>query len=119
MLQPDLAKWGGFTGCLPLGELAAKASAWLCPHWLGGGIGLLATLHLKAAIGGEGFAEVDANPNPLRELLAGELPPVRDGAMALSEQPGLGAMPNLPALVPHLTLERTIRREHVSGGPSK
>jgi L-alanine-DL-glutamate epimerase-like enolase superfamily enzyme len=108
VLQPDLAKWGGFTGCLPLGELAAKASAWLCPHWLGGGIGLLATLHLKAAIGGEGFAEVDANPNPLRDLLAGGLPTVRDGAVTLPELAGIGATPELRALAPYLTLERTI-----------
>ena len=116
VLQPDVAKWGGFTGCLPLGEAAASASAWLCPHWLGGGIGLLATLHLKAAIGGEGFAEVDANPNPLRELLAGELPPVREGAVILPEQAGLGARPQLSALAPYLTLERTIDRKQISEG---
>lgn len=119
VLQPDLAKWGGFSACLPLGELAAKASAWLCPHWLGGGIGLLATLHLKAAIGGEGFAEVDANPNPLRELLAGELPPVRDGAVTLPELAGHGASPDLSALAPYLQLERTIDHKPTSGGPRK
>jgi D-galactarolactone cycloisomerase len=105
VLQPDVAKWGGFSGCLPLGAQAAAASAWLCPHWLGGGIGLLATLHLKAAIGGEGYAEVDANPNPLRELLAGALPPVRDGSITLGDEPGLGAQPQLDALKPYLTLE--------------
>ena len=108
VLQPDVAKWGGFTGCLPLGDAAASASAWLCPHWLGGGIGLLATLHLKAAIGGEGYAEIDANPNPLRELLAGDLPPVHEGAVTLPEVAGLGARPDLMALAPYLTLERTI-----------
>jgi L-alanine-DL-glutamate epimerase-like enolase superfamily enzyme len=119
VIQPDVAKWGGFTGCLPLGDLAAKASAWLCPHWLGGGIGLLATLHLKAAIGGEGFAEVDANPNPLRALLSGELPPVRDGAVTLPELAGLGATPDVSALAPYLTLERTVDSKQISGGPWK
>lgn len=108
VLQPDVAKWGGFTGCLPLGERAARASAWLCPHWLGGGIGLLASLHLKAAIGGEGFAEVDANPNPLRELLVGRPLPVRDGAVTLPELAGLGATPDPSALAPYLVLERTV-----------
>jgi D-galactarolactone cycloisomerase len=116
VLQPDVAKWGGFTGCLPLGEAAANAQAWLCPHWLGGGIGLLATLHLKAAIGGEGFAEIDANPNPLRELLAGDLPPVREGAMALPEAPGHGARPDLSALAAYLTLERTIDAQQIPEG---
>jgi L-alanine-DL-glutamate epimerase-like enolase superfamily enzyme len=119
VLQPDVAKWGGFTGCLPLGERAAKASAWLCPHWLGGGIGLLATVHLKAAIGGEGFAEVDANPNPLRELLAGALPPVRDGAVTLPELAGLSATPELQGLAPYLTLEHTVDSKLISGGSSK
>jgi L-alanine-DL-glutamate epimerase-like enolase superfamily enzyme len=118
VLQPDLAKWGGFTGCMPLGERAAHAAAWLCPHWLGGGVGLLATLHLKAAIGGDGFAEVDANPNPLRERLAGELPPVRNGAMTLPDRAGLGAVPDLAALAPHLTLERCIERPPATGGLS-
>lgn len=107
VLQPDVAKWGGFSGCLPLGAQATAASAWLCPHWLGGGIGLLATLHLKAAIGGEGHAEVDANPNPLRELLAGALPPVREGSITLGDEPGLGARPRFEALRPYLTLEDT------------
>ena len=105
-LQPDVAKWGGFSGCMPLGKRAA-GSTWLCPHWLGGGIGLLATLHLKAAIGGEGYAEVDANPNPLRELLAGALPPVREGAITLGDAPGLGAQPQLEALEKYLTLQDT------------
>lgn len=116
VLQPDVAKWGGFTGCVPLGEAARKASAWLCPHWLGGGIGLLATLHLKAAVGGEGFAEVDANPNPLRELLAGELPAVRDGAMTLPQLPGLGAQPNLSALASCVTLELKVASPRFSQG---
>ncbi|WP_048439223.1 mandelate racemase/muconate lactonizing enzyme family protein [Caenimonas sp. SL110] len=108
VLQPDVAKWGGYSGCAPLGKAAAAASAWLCPHWLGGGIGLLATYHLKAALGGEGYAEVDANPNPLRELLAGELPPVRNGAIVLQETPGLGAQPQLSALRRYQVAEKTV-----------
>ncbi|MBT2304454.1 mandelate racemase/muconate lactonizing enzyme family protein [Variovorax paradoxus] len=116
VLQPDVAKWGGFSGCLPLADAASNASVWLCPHWLGGGVGLLATLHLKAAAGGEGFAEVDANPNPLRELLAGRLPAVRDGAMTLPDLPGLGAEPDLAALGRYLTLDRTVLRSQISQG---
>jgi len=108
VLQPDVAKWGGFSGCLPLGDAAAAGLAWLCPHWLGGGIGLLATYHLKAALGGDGYAEVDANPNPLRELLAGELPAVRDGTITLPELPGLGARPQFSALSRYQVAERTV-----------
>ena len=40
-----------------------------CPHYLGGGIGLLASAHLLAAVGGDGWVEVDANDNPLRDAL--------------------------------------------------
>lgn len=108
VLQPDVAKWGGFSGCLPLGAMAAGTPTWLCPHWLGAGIGLLATLHLKAAIGGPGFAEVDANPNPLRDLLAGPLP-VRGGAVTLADLPGLGAQPDLAALGRYLVAETVVR----------
>lgn len=108
VLQPDVAKWGGFSGCAPLGEAAAAASVWLCPHWLGGGIGLLATFHLKAALGGDGYAEVDANPNPLRELLAGELPQVRNGVITLAETPGLGARPQFSALLRYQVAEKTV-----------
>jgi D-galactarolactone cycloisomerase len=116
IIQPDVAKWGGFSGCMPLAELAASASAWLCPHWLGGGIGLLASLHLKAAIGGDGFAEVDANPNPLRELLAGCLPQVHDGAMTLPDAPGLGATPDFEALNRFKVMEHITPRTQTSQG---
>ncbi|MGX4772417.1 enolase C-terminal domain-like protein [Bradyrhizobium guangdongense] len=40
-----------------------------CPHYPGGGIGLLASAHLLAAVGGDGWVEVDANDNPLRDAL--------------------------------------------------
>jgi L-alanine-DL-glutamate epimerase-like enolase superfamily enzyme len=116
VVQPDIAKWGGFSGCVPLAAPVAEASAWLCPHWLGGGIGLLATLHLKAAVGGEGFAEVDANPNPLRELLSGGLPPVREGVVTLDSTPGLGAEPELQSLARYLTLEDTLTRKQSQEG---
>jgi len=113
VLQPDLAKWGGFSGCMALAGPAAAAGAWLCPHWLGGGVGLLAALHFKAAVGGEGYAEVDANPNPLRELLAGALPAVREGAMDLPDTPGLGAVPDLRAAATFLVAEQTVDRTHL------
>ena len=103
VIQPDLGKWGGFSGCLPVARAALQRNRWFCPHWLGGGIGLTASMHLKAAVGGPGYVEVDSNPNPLRDLL---LPPglaVRDGRVTLADEPGLGVSPSLDALAPHLT----------------
>lgn len=97
VLQPDLGKWGGFTGCVQVGRQALAHGRLFCPHWLGGGIGLVASMHLKAAVGGVGMVEVDSNPNPLRDIFAGELTKPRDGTVTLTERPGLGIDPDLPA----------------------
>ncbi len=101
VIQPDLGKWGGFSGCLEVGRRALERGVMFCPHWLGGGIGLAASLHLKAAVGGRGYVEVDANPNPLREL--GVIPAfrVQEGKISLSGIPGLGVVPNLAAIEPY------------------
>lgn len=99
-LQPDIGKWGGFTGCMAVGRMAGERGAVFCPHWLGGGIGLIASAHLLAAVGGAGVLEVDANPNPLREQFIAGFPAVRDGDMALPTGPGLGVVPDLAGLAP-------------------
>ena len=98
VVQPDMAKWGGFTGCLPVARKIIAAAARYCPHYLGAGIGLLASGHLLAAVGGDGMLEVDANPNPLRSLTCGTLNDVVDGRADLGALPGLGVEPDLAAL---------------------
>lgn len=104
-VQPDIAKWGGFSGCVEVGRLALAAGASLCPHWLGGGIGLAASMHLLAAVGGPGLIEVDVNPNPLRDRLVRNLPSrVTEGSMALPDGAGLGVEPDPEALAPYRTL---------------
>jgi len=90
VVQPDLCKWGGFSGCLPVARAILAAGKRYCPHYLGGGVGLLASAHLLAAAGGDGLLEIDANPNPLRTLTCGPLARVQDGAATLSDSPGLG-----------------------------
>ncbi len=72
------------------------AGMWFCPHWLAGGVGLIASLHLCAAVGGDGLTEWDANPNPLREAFP--LPEVVDGNVTLGDAPGLGFVPDLRTL---------------------
>ena len=98
VLQPDVGKWGGFSGCIDVGRSALAAGVRLCPHWLGGGIGLIASFHLLAAVGGDGLVEVDANPNPLRELMAAPFPALAAGQMDVPQGPGLGVAPDLAAL---------------------
>ena len=93
-IQPDLAKWGGITACLPLARRINRAGLRYCPHYLGGGIGLLASAHLLAAAGGDGLLEIDCNANPLREGLAAPFPTLEEGQFVLSDQPGLGVAPS-------------------------
>lgn len=100
ILQPDVGKWGGFSGCVAVGRNALAAGKRLCPHWLGGGLGLVASLHLLAAVGGDGLVEVDSNPNPLRELMATPFPALADGQMDMPQGSGLGVVPDLAALSP-------------------
>ena len=98
ILQPDMAKWGGHSGCLPVARAALAAGRSYCPHYLGGAIGLLHSLHLLAAVRGPGMLEVDANANPLREDLLQNLLTVADGCVSLPDGQGLGLEPDLKPL---------------------
>ena len=97
-LQPDIGKWGGLSATLPIARAAEAAGVTYCPHWLGGGVGLIASLHLLAAVGGDGLLEVDANPNPLREDMILGFPAIADGDMVVPSAPGIGVEPDLHAL---------------------
>ncbi|WP_274425264.1 mandelate racemase/muconate lactonizing enzyme family protein [Chelativorans sp. YIM 93263] len=97
-VQPDIAKWGGFSGCIPVGGAALDAGLTVCPHWLGGGIGLIASWHLLAALGGDGLLEVDSNPNPLRDDISEMMPAISSGEMRAPDGFGLGIQPNIASL---------------------
>ncbi|WP_242481919.1 mandelate racemase/muconate lactonizing enzyme family protein [Paracraurococcus ruber] len=107
-VQPDCAKWGGASATLPVARAVVAAGRAYCPHFLAGGIGQLASLHLLAAVRGGGFLEVDANPNPLRSVIIDAVVPVRDGVMALREGPGLGVVPDM-AQFERFVAARTVR----------
>lgn len=98
VVQPDMAKWGGFSAGLRVAKQILVSGVRYCPHYLGAGVGLLASAHLLAAVGGGGMLEVDANPNPLRTLTCGPLAHVVDGTAMLTDAPGLGVAPDLQAL---------------------
>lgn len=102
-LADYMCKWGGFSGVLPVAREALRKGKTYCPHFLGGGVGLAASAHLLAAVGGCGMLEVDFNPNPLREDLYS--PAIENGRMIVSVEPGVGidfdkmlAMQNSPLL---------------------
>jgi len=102
VIQPDVCKWGGATGCLQVARKAVKAGKRYCPHYLGGGIGLLASAHILAAAGGDGLLELDINPNPLREGLAIPFPEFKNGHFILSNSPGLGVEPDFEIVKKYL-----------------
>lgn len=105
VVQPDIGKWGGFSGCVEAGRAVLARGKCFCPHWLGAGVGLTASLHLKAAVGGPGYVEVDANPNVLRDVFAGDAFRVIDGSVTLGDAPGLGVEPDLAACRDYLTYQ--------------
>lgn len=104
VLQPDICKWGGLSQCREVAREIIAAGLRYCPHYLGGGVGLLASAHLLAAVGGTGSLEVDCNPNPLRKMLAQPFPKVSDGLFILGDAPGIGVEPDIKGLKEFMVL---------------
>ncbi|MDN3562967.1 mandelate racemase/muconate lactonizing enzyme family protein [Paeniroseomonas aquatica] len=108
VVQPDCCKWGGASATLPVARAVVASGRAYCPHFLGGGIGQLASLHLLAVVRGNGMLEMDANPNPLRSLLIEPILRVTDGMVAVPAGSGLGIEPNVEAFDQYVT-SRTSR----------
>ena len=90
VMQPDVGKWGGVSDNAAIARRALARGRTYCPHWLAGGLGLLHSANILAAVGGGGLLEMDVNPNPLREAVLGEALGVEDGHVRLPDGPGLG-----------------------------
>lgn len=90
VIQPDVAKWGGVTGCLAVAQNALANGRRYFPHFLGAGIGMAASAELLAGAGGDGLLEVDVNDNPLRSLFFGRQEPITEGMWMCGHGPGLG-----------------------------
>ena len=103
VVQPDIAKWGGLSVCSEIARDILDSGKVFCPHFLGGGIGLLASAHLLAGVGGDGLLEVDCNDNPLRDLFCGPVNTICDGKVKLSDAPGLGIEPDLSSIEKYRT----------------
>ncbi len=90
VIQPDVVKWGGISGCFGVAKRALAKQRRYCPHFLGGGIGLAASGAVLAAAGGDGMLEVDVNPNPLRSAFDGQGGVLEAGQWRVGDEPGLG-----------------------------
>ncbi len=93
VLQPDVARAGGFTEMRRITELAATRGVEVVPHCWKTGIDAAATRHLQAASPNVPMVEMltpELFDSPLRrELVRGE-PAVENGRLPLPEGPGLG-----------------------------
>lgn len=90
IMQPDVGKWGGVSDNAAIARRALARGRTYCPHWLAGGLGLLHSANILAAVGGDGLLEMDVNPNPLRDAVIGDALKVGDGHVRLPDGPGLG-----------------------------
>jgi len=97
VIQPDICKWGGISGCSAVARRAVAAGRRYCPHWLNSGLGLHAAAHVLGAVGGDGLLEHDAMENPLQAILAQPFPTLADGRFELTDVSGLGVTPDLVA----------------------
>jgi L-rhamnonate dehydratase len=91
VLQPDLARCGGFTVGRQIADLARSSGVEIVPHCFSTGILVAASLHFTAAIEGSTFSEFSVAGSPLVSDLLTE--PFRlDAAGRLAEPtgPGLG-----------------------------
>ena len=104
-VQPDCCKWGGLSATLPVARAIVASGRAYCPHFLAGGIGQLASLHLLAAVRGDGLLEIDANPNPLRSRLIDPVLLIKDGMVTPPTTPGLGIEPDIEALSDFVVLK--------------
>ena len=94
-VQPDVIKWGGISGLLPVVTNAAEKGIHYCPHSFGSGVGLAASAQLLASQQGKGWLEVDANENPLQREMIDPFLEIDRGTTLLPDRPGLGWEPKL------------------------
>lgn len=103
VFQPDICKWGGLSTTLKVARAAVAAGHRYCPHFLGGGVGLAASAHLLAAVGGDGVLEVDSSENPFIPVFSGRGLALEDGLFPVATGPGLGFDPDVASMTELLT----------------
>jgi L-alanine-DL-glutamate epimerase-like enolase superfamily enzyme len=91
IVQPDVARIGGFTAGMRLGALVQAHNVRYAPHTgFSCGVAQLASLHLAAAVPNLYLWEAMFISNPLAEIFSEPLPEPSGGEVALPQRPGLG-----------------------------
>jgi len=90
VIQPDLARAGGFTQCRRIADLAVANHALCVPHAWKSGILVAASLHFAATLADIPFVEYTVAPSPLRRDLIRTDVQVANGVARIPQTPGLG-----------------------------
>ena len=91
IVQPDVARVGGFTGARRLGALVHAYNLRYAPHTgFSAGISHLASLHVAASVPNLMTYEYFYAPNPLRDLFTEPFPQPTEGSVDVPQRPGLG-----------------------------
>ncbi|GMV81570.1 MAG: mandelate racemase [Planctomycetota bacterium] len=98
VLTPNVSRCGGIGAVRSAAACAREHGVRLALHGVGAGITLAASLHVLAALPGEGLFEANRFLNPLREALTHPALSARDGAFDLPADPGWGVTPQSEAL---------------------
>jgi L-rhamnonate dehydratase len=101
VLQPDLARCGGFTVARQITQLARERGVEVVPHCFSTGVLVAASLHFVATLDRPTLSEYSVADSPLVNGLLAEPFALRDGKLAVPSGPGLGVDLD-PAMVEHL-----------------
>jgi len=94
-LQPNIARAGGVSGVLAIGELCAKSGVGLALHGVGTCVAVSAALHTCRAAKGQPCYEANRLLNPLRDELGLYRLELRDGDLIAQDRPGHGGEPDM------------------------
>jgi L-alanine-DL-glutamate epimerase-like enolase superfamily enzyme len=91
VVQPDIARVGGFTAAMRLGALVHAHNVRYAPHTgFSCGVAHLSSLHLAAAVPNLYRYEQMYIQNPLHEIFEEPFPQPKNGVTELPRRPGLG-----------------------------
>ena len=91
IVQPDIARIGGFTAAKRLGALVHAHNVKYAPHTgFSCGLAQLASMHLAAAVPNLARLEEMFITNPLAEIFEEPLPKSKNGMLTLPTGPGMG-----------------------------
>src|SRR5262245_58246515 len=90
VLMPNIARAGGVSGLVAIGEICARHGVGLSPHGVGAAVSVATALHACRAIPAFTIYEANRLPNPLRDDLARPALALDDGRMVARDAPGHG-----------------------------